>query len=406
MWGCGVHRGSFGFAQDRLFDSVWRKFAPNYAQDDRVEEEWGGFVREIIGVVLNGVRPLCCLALIALVAALDCHAQTSVQAGVQTGPQAAGSQAVQVGVKLTPEMARRVEVMIRNRSQALTPAYAISIGEPTKSEIAGYDQIIVTFTAEGNPGKTAPFLLSTDGKMLAQFNKYDLSQDPKEMVLATGRPARGGAENAAVLVVGFDDLECPFCAQMNAEIFPALLDRYKNQVRVVYRDFPLYDIHPWAMHAAIDANCLGAASTAGYWNFIDYVHAHADEMAGAEKTAAKADQTLDKLALDEGARQKVNPAELAACVQKQDDSRVKASVLEAEADPLRVDSTPVLFINGEKVEGVVQIETIFKIIDGALIAAGKTPPPPVSPPPAPPAAQPAPVAAPAQPAPAAAKPGS
>jgi len=47
-----------------------------------------------------------------------------------------------VGVKLTPEMARRVEVAIRNRSQALTPAYAISIGEPTASGVAGYDQIV------------------------------------------------------------------------------------------------------------------------------------------------------------------------------------------------------------------------------------------------------------------------
>ena len=361
-----------------------------------------GIVREIIGVVLNGVRPLRYLALIALAAALGCHAQTSVQ----MVPPAAGTQAVQVGVKLSPEMARRVEVAIRNRSQAVTPAYAISIGEPTKSEIAGYDQVIVTFTADGNQSKTAPFLLSTDGKTLAQFNKYDLSQDPREMVSAAGRPARGGAENAPVLVVGYDDLECPFCAQMNAEIFPAILDRYKDQVRVVYRDFPLYDIHPWAMHAAIDANCLGAASTAGYWNFIDYVHAHADEMAGAEKTSVKADATLDKLALDEGARQKVDAAELAACVQKQDDSRVKASVQEAEADPLRVDSTPVLFINGEKVEGLVPIETIYRMIDGALIAAGKTPPPPVSPPPAPPTAKPAPVASPAQPAPVAAKPGS
>jgi protein-disulfide isomerase len=351
-------------------------------------------VREIIGVVLNGVRPLRCLALIALAAALGCRAQTSVQ----TVPPAAGAQTVQAGVKLTPEMARRVEVAIRNRSQALTPAYAISIGEPAKSELAGYDQIVVTFTADGSPGKTAPFLISTDGKTLAQFNKFDLSQNPREMVPAAGRPARGGAENAPVLVVGYDDLECPFCAKMNALLFPAVLDRYKDQVRVVYRDFPLYDIHPWAMHAAIDANCLGAASTAGYWNFIDYVHAHADEMAGAEKTAAKADATLDKLALDEGARQKVDAAELAACVQKQDDSRVKASVQEAEADPLRVDSTPVLFINGEKVEGLVPIETIYRMIDGALIAAGKTPPPLPSAPPA--AAQPA------QPAPVAAKPGS
>ena len=365
-------------------------------------------MREIIGIVLNGVKPLRSLALIVSMAALGCPAQTNVQTGAQTG----GAQAVQLGVKLSPEMARRIEVTIRNRSQSITPAFTITISEPTKSEIAGYDQVVVTFTADGNQSKSAPFLLSIDGKTLAQLNKFDLSQDPKNAVSAAGRPARGGGESAPVLVVGYDDLECPYCARMNAELFPAILDRYKQQVRVVYRDFPLYDIHPWAMHAAVDANCLGAASSAGYWNFIDYVHAHADEMAGSEKTAAKADATLDKLALDEGARQKVNQADLAACVQKQDESKVKASVDAAEADPLHVDSTPVLFINGEKVEGVVPIETLYRIIDGALIAAGQTPPPPppaATPPPVAPAVPSMPAVQPApatQPAPVAAKPGS
>jgi protein-disulfide isomerase len=286
-------------------------------------------------------------------------------------------------------LARRIEVMIRSRSQ-VPPDYEMVISEPLQSEFPGYVQVVVTFTANGNTSKPLPFLVSNDGKTLAQFNKFDLSQDPREKVSATGRPARGGPPNAPVLIVGFDDLECPFCAKMNAVLFPAVLDRYKDQVRVVYRDLPLIDLHPWALHAAIDANCLGAASTAGYWNFVDYVHAHADEMAGAEKTQAKAGQNLDKFALDEGARQKVNQADLAACVQKQDDSRVKASVKDAEDEPLDLSSTPVLFINGQKVEGVVSPETLYRIIDAALIAAGQTPPPPP----------------PAQPAPAAAKPGS
>jgi protein-disulfide isomerase len=326
-------------------------------------------MREIIGVVLNGVRSLRSLALIVLMAALGCRAQSKIQ----TGAEAGGSPAVQVGVKLSPEMARRIEVMIRSKSQVSTE-YAISISIPTQSEVAGFDQVMVNFTAEGKQAKSAQFLLSSDGKTLAQFNKFDLSQDPKDKVSAVGRPARGGGQDAPVLIVGFDDLECPFCAKMNEELFPALLNRYKNQVRVVYRDFPL-DQHPWAMHAAVDANCLGAVSTAGYWNFIDSVHAHSDEVAGTEKTVVKANQTLDKLALDEGARQKVNAADLAACIQKQDDSKEKQSVAEAEGDSLHVDSTPVLFINGEKVEGLVPIETLYRIIDEALIAAGQTPPP-------------------------------
>jgi len=368
-----------------------------------------GVVREIIGVVLHGIKSLRRLALIASVAAMGCHAQANAQAAVQTGPPTGGVQAIQAGVKLSPEMARRIEVMIRSRAQ-IPAEEAITIGEPIQSEFAGYDQILVTLIVNSNSSRPLPFLLSTDGKTLAQFNKFDLSQDPKDMVSAAGRPARGGPPNSPVLIVGFDDLECPFCAQMNAEIFPAVLSRYKDQVRVVYRDLPLEEIHPWAMHAAVDANCLGAVTTAGYWNFVDYVHLHAAEVAGEEKTVAKADQTLDKIALDEGARQKVDGAELAACVQKQNESKMKAAIQFAESDPLRLNQTPVMFINGEKVEGVVPINTIYRIIDGALIAAGQTPPPP--PPvaaqlpvqPATPAVQP--VAPAVQSAPVAAKPGS
>jgi protein-disulfide isomerase len=293
---------------------------------------------------------------------------------------------VQAGVKQSPEMARKAEVMIRNKS-SISLDYAISFGVPTVSEVPGYDQVLATFSAQGTSPRTATFLLSTDGKTLAQFNKLDLSQDPKDKISPVGRPARGGGPNAPVVIVGFDDLECPFCAQMNAELFPAVLERYKDQVRIVYRDFPL-DGHPWAMHAAVDANCLGAATTEGYWNYVDYVHAHAADLPYDDKTIAKANETLDKLALNEGVRQKVNQPELVACVLKQDSSKVKASVDEALKDPLSLGSTPTLFINGEKVEGVVPVETLYRIIDGALTAAGQTPPP-APPKPAAPAAPPA-----------------
>lgn len=347
-------------------------------------------MREIIGTVLIGARPFGCFAWVVALAAFGCHAQTPAPAAALLSAQPA----VQVGVKLSPEMARKAEVMIRNKS-SIPLDYALTFGVPTASEVPGYDQVLATFSAEGAPPKTATFLLSTDGKMLAQFNKLDLSQDPKDKVSLAGRPARGGGTNAPVLIVGFDDLECPFCAKMNAELFPAILDRYKDQVRIVYRDFPLEDIHPWAMHAAVDANCLAAGSTEGYWNFVDYVHAHAAEIPLEEKTAVKAGHALDKIALDEGARQKMNQPDLEACVAKQDVSKVKASIGEALRDPLSIDSTPVLFINGEKVVGLVSVETIYKVIDGALTAAGRTPPP------APPKPAPA-----AQPAAAATKPGS
>jgi protein-disulfide isomerase len=305
-------------------------------------------------------------------AAVGCHAQTP-----------AGS-----SKELSPELARRVEVLIRSKS-SITPDYEMHIGPRTKSNVPDFDEISVTFTAEGKTSKPVTFLLSTDGKTLAQFSKYDISKDPKTLVSGEGRPARGGPANAPVLIVGFDDLECPYCARMHAQLFPALMERYKDQVHIVYRDFPL-DIHPWAMRAAIDTNCVGAQNPVGYWNLIDYIHAHAAEMGGEEKSLAKANDMLDSLARDEGKRQKVNLETLNSCIAKQDDTVIKESLKLGET--LGVDATPALFINGEKVEGALPVEYVYRMIDNALIASGQTPPappPPAAPVQASPAASPA-----------------
>jgi protein-disulfide isomerase len=327
--------------------------------------------------VLTVVKPLR-VSILALMfplalAAVGCHAQTPAPGSTQAG-------------KLSPELSRRVEVLIRSKS-TIPPEYDIQIGPRSKSDVAGFDEIIVTFTAGGKASKPIPFLLSTDGKTLAQFSKYDISQDPKQLVSGTGRPGRGGPADAPVLIVGFDDLECPFCAKMHAELFPALMERYKNQIHIVYRDFPL-DQHPWAMRAAVDTNCVGAQSPTGYWNLVDYIHAHAGELGGDEKSLAKANDTLDTLARDEGRRQNVNANALNACIVKQDDTAIKASMKEGEA--LGVEATPALFINGEKVEGAQPLENLYRIIDSALIASGQTPPPPpVAPVPTPPQTSPA-----------------
>jgi protein-disulfide isomerase len=299
-----------------------------------------------------------------MLAAAGCHAQPPAKS---TDASAAA---------ISPELSRRVEVMIRTRLDV--PAnYEFHIESLSKSDIPGYDTLTVDFSNEGKSSRPIPFLLSKDGKTLAQFSKFDISKDLRTSVSGVDRPARGGAADAPVLIVGFDDLECPFCARMNAALFPAILDRYKDQVRIVYRDFPL-DQHPWALRAAVDTNCVGAQSGTGYWNLVDYIHAHADEVGGTEKTVAKANEMLDKLATEEGKKQKVDEAALSACIAKQDTTAIKASMKDAEA--LGVSATPALFINGEKIEGAQPLEYVYRMIDGALIAAGKTPPPaPVTP---------------------------
>jgi protein-disulfide isomerase len=302
-------------------------------------------------------------SLLALtLATAGCHAQT---------PSTTGQQ-------LTPAEQHRVEVLLRQKAN-LPPASTVHIGPRTTSEVPGFDNIAVSFSAEDKTSKPVNFLISKDGKSIAQFSKFDLAADPRTLIAADGRPSRGGPATAPVVIVGFDDLECPFCAQLHASIFPALTQRYGDKVRIVYKDFPL-EQHPWAMRAAVDVNCLGAQSPAGYWNLVDYIHSHASDFGAdpkdpkADKTLPRANEQLDKLTREQGQFQKADMPKLEACLTKQDAAAVEASKKIGEG--LNIDSTPTLFINGEKIDGAVPLEFLFGQIDDALRAEGVQPPPP------------------------------
>jgi protein-disulfide isomerase len=338
---------------------------------------------------MNTVPTYRSISLLILAAALGCHAQTPA--------------AIVIGSPLPPAVAHRVEVLLRQKAQ-LPPGAIISIGPATPSEVPGFDTILVSFSSiEGNSSHPVNFLISADGKTVAQFTKYDITADPRALISADGRPARGGPPSAPVLIVGFDDLECPYCARLHESIFPAITHRYGDKVRIVYKDFPL-DQHPWAMRAAVDVNCLGEQSPTGYWNLVDYIHSHASDIgtdpaakdkpadpkadAPPDKTLDRADSQLDKLTREQGTLQHADAPRLDACIAKQDTAGIEASKKIATA--LNVDSTPSLFINGDKIDGAVPIEFIFNVIDDALRSENVTPPPPYVAPAPPPAAKPSP----------------
>ena len=65
----------------------------------------------------------------------------------------------------------------------------------------------------------------------------------------------------------------------------------------------------------------------------------------------------------------VDATKLQACLKAQDDSAVKASA--KEGDELGVDSTPTMFINGEKIAGAAPLQALLPIINRALISAGE-----------------------------------
>jgi len=264
-------------------------------------------------------------------------------------------------------MNRHIEVMVR--SQFNVPlSVAVTLGARKPSQIAGFDTLPVTLSS-GDKQQSIDFLISTDGKTLARLDKFDLVNSPVFSIDVAGRPIRGNPA-AKVTVINFDDLECPYCAHMHQDLFPATLERYKDKVRFIYKDYPLPpEMHPWAMHAAIDADCLGAQSHDIYWNYVDYLHGHEREINGENRDLPQSFAALDRIARQEATLGKLDAAKLDSCMAKQDKSAVQASMKEAEA--LGVEGVPAVFVDGEFIKGgAVPREQVWMVIDRALRAAG------------------------------------
>jgi protein-disulfide isomerase len=300
---------------------------------------------------------------------------------------AAGCKA-QTAAPADPALTRRIEVTLRSQFN-IPPGVNLTIGQRTASKIPGYDTLPVTL-AHGSKSQVENFLVSTDNKTLARLETFSLEKIPALNIDVTGRPIRGNPA-AKVTVINFDDLECPYCGRMHQQLFPATFNRYRDKVRFIYKDDPLSEIHPWAMHAAVDANCLAAQSGAVYWAYVDYLHAHGQEVNGEDQNLPKSFAALDRIAREEATVGKLDSARLDACLQKQDETQVNASA--KEADALGVDGTPALFIEGERISGAQPQEDVWLAIDRALRAVGEEPPPPdhptlVTPAPARPAKQP------------------
>jgi protein-disulfide isomerase len=150
---------------------------------------------------------------------------------------------------------------------------------------------------------------------------------------------------------------------MHQTLFPQILKEYGDRVTFIYKDYPLVEIHPWATHAAVDANCLAAQNGDAYWDFADYIHSNQREV-NSEKTPAARNDVLDRLTMSQGQKHNLDAGKLQACVKAQDETAVKASMKEGEG--IGVDATPTLFINGQKLDGAVPISEVRAALDQAL----------------------------------------
>jgi protein-disulfide isomerase len=271
-------------------------------------------------------------------------------------------------------LTRRIEVMVRSKFN-VPPEYNLLLGPRKPSDIPGYDSLSVILT---HGSKTTPveFLISTDNSKLARLETFDLVKDPSFNISVANRPVRGNPD-AKVTIINFDDLECGYCARMHQTFFPSTVEHYKGLLKFVYKDFPLEEIHPWAVHAAVDANCLATQNGDVYWTYVDYLHGHGDEVNGENRDVKKSFEALDRIARQEAILGKLDSVKLDSCLAKQDESQVRGSAHEAES--LGLEGTPAMFINGERIPGALPEAQLWVVIDRALRAAGVQPPPSAQP---------------------------
>ncbi|MBW7955289.1 thioredoxin domain-containing protein [Patescibacteria group bacterium] len=167
------------------------------------------------------------------------------------------------------------------------------------------------------------------------------------MVLGQDRPATG-PENAKVTIVEFSDFQCPSCRAAQP-LVKQILEKYPNDVRFVYRHFPLVTIHFNAQRAAEAAEA--ARSSEKFWEFHDLLFAEQNtwsELNDAE-FKAKLDEYAEKLAIDKTEFQK-----------KMESKEIKDVVAADVTDGNRagVDGTPTFFVNGQLTSAPQLLSTV------------------------------------------------
>jgi protein-disulfide isomerase len=158
---------------------------------------------------------------------------------------------------------------------------------------------------------------------------------------------------------------------MHTTLFPEIFREYSDRVLFIYKDYPLEEIHPWSVRAAVDASCLAAQASDAYWDYADYLHANQHSVSGMKGRESQFAE-LDKLAVLQGQKHNLNEPKLEACLKTQDEKPVRASMSEGEV--VGVNATPTMFVNGAKLDGAVSADAVRAALDQALKDAGVAPP--------------------------------
>ena len=264
--------------------------------------------------------------------AASVHAQTAapVSSPAKTAPS---------GAPLT-SLQKSVEAYLRHL-YAFGPNVQLSVSAPKESEIPGLLETIVDLK-DGDNSQTAKFYLSKDGKYLVRGEVSDLSKDPlaetRALIQTKDSPSLGDA-NAPVTLVEFSDFQCPVCRSLH-DVLRGMLPKFP-QVRVIFKDFPIEVLHPWARTAALAGHCAYAQDPKAFWKVYDLIFDQQELISASNAWMKMADYASQAGLNPEAFRGCMASPEAGAAI---DASRTNGQKLE-------VTSTPTVFVNGRRLVG-------------------------------------------------------
>ncbi|MGC2107875.1 MAG: thioredoxin domain-containing protein [Candidatus Korobacteraceae bacterium] len=220
------------------------------------------------------------------------------------------------------------------------------------SESPGISQATVVFsTPKGQ--QVSRIYVTPDQKHAFTGELIPFGADPfaddRQALKAANGPSHG-PQDAAITIVEFGDLECPACKAAQPNITKLMEEEPK--ARLVFQNFPLEQIHKWALTGAKYLDCLGRQNNDAVWKFIATVYEHQSDV-----NEQNVDQMLKGYVKDSGG----DPDAVAACVAKPEtEKRVRDSL--ALGEGLDVTSTPTFFVNGRRLVGFSNNSTPYDMV--------------------------------------------
>lgn len=236
---------------------------------------------------------------------------------------------------------KNIEAYLRHL-YAFGPDVLLVVGTPRESPVEGLLETTIDLTV-GENKQTVKFYISRDGKYLFRGDLSDMTKDPlaesRAQIQMKDAPSLGDTK-APVTLVEYSDFECPVCRSLH-DVLRGMLPNYAGKVRLVFKDFPLEQLHPWARTAAIAGRCAYQQDPQAFWKIYDFIYDN-QEIISAANAWTKMMDYAGQSGLDaDGFKACMAGPEAGAAVNA---SRANGQLLD-------VNSTPTVFVNGRRLVG-------------------------------------------------------